>query len=180
MSVTAPGAGSKFGTYGAAGDDQWPGSVPGFWNGTTFVPVPTQVALDASVVATTAQAVLTVARLTAMLSGSILDATGTAIAPLYAVVNASAAGAGNLLVAATAGKRIRVLSYAFVSTGVNAINFLDGATAISGAMAFAANGGISAASGSAYGLLQTTAGNALNLQLSTAAQVSGHLVYVLV
>ena len=107
------------------------------------------------------------------------DGAGNLLTPLFAVISATTLGASNVIVAATATKRIRVLGYTLVCTVANTITWFDATTAISGAMAFAANGGASETT-TPLGLFQTTAGNGLNMTLSAATQVSGHIVYVLV
>lgn len=101
----------------------------------------------------------------------------TALVPKFASIDVATAG-DNTLVAAVTGKQLRVLSYALVAGGAVAVRWKSGAaTNLSGAMSFAANGGVAPA-WSPVGLLQTVAGDALVLNLSAAVQVSGHLVYV--
>lgn len=103
----------------------------------------------------------------------------TALTPQFASISCAAAG-DNTILAAVAGKTIRVLEYVLNVAGAVTVKFTSGAagTALSGAMALAANGGI----GGAFcpvGLFQALAPNtALVLNLSAAVQVSGHLVYV--
>lgn len=94
----------------------------------------------------------------------------------------NAAGTGNTtVVAATTGKRVVVTGYALVATGAVAVKFTDaaGGTNLTGAMALAANGGVSHAGAVATPVLQTSVGNALVLNASGAVQVSGHLSYYL-
>lgn len=99
--------------------------------------------------------------------------------PLYAAINVSTAG-DNTLVAAVAGKRIRVLSYTLVCSAVETVRFESGAggTALTGQMEFGANGG--AAVTCDHGLFETAAGALLNLELATGVNVDGHLTYVLI
>ena len=104
--------------------------------------------------------------------------TSNAPTVLYAKIDAATVGA-NLLVAAATGKIIRVVGFALVSAAANTVTMQSGSTALTGAMSFAANGGVSAPQSTA-GLFQTTAGAALNMSLGSAGQVSGWLVYQLV
>jgi hypothetical protein len=96
----------------------------------------------------------------------------------YAVVDAAALG-DNTLVAAVAGKRIRVLAFVLVGAGAVNAQFQSGAsgTALSGAMAFAASTVVPGTFNPA-GWLQTAVGALLNLNLSAAVGVRGMLTYV--
>lgn len=91
----------------------------------------------------------------------------------------SVAGSGdNTVVASVSAKQIKVVSYTFgVVTAVNTTWKSGAATTLSGAIPFAANGGIAISSRSNEPLLVTTSGQALVLNLSGAVQVSGHLSY---
>lgn len=93
-----------------------------------------------------------------------------------AVISTAALG-DTTLVAAVPGKRIKVIGYTIVSTAANAIKFRSGTTDITGAMALAANGGISSPSDRNTVEFQTAVGALLAINLSAATQVSGHLVY---
>lgn len=108
-------------------------------------------------------------------SSNIFDGE-TAVTPKFAVISASSSG-DNTIVAAVPGKKIRVLSYAFVSSGTVNAKWQSEATDISGLMYFIANTGIS----SGYnpkGHFQTVSGKALELNLSGAQAVGGHLNYI--
>jgi hypothetical protein len=85
----------------------------------------------------------------------------------------------NTLVAAVAGKKIRVLSLVLVSTGTTTVRFESGAggTELSGEMALAANVGFSTGY-SPVGHFETAAGSLLNMELSAAVSVDGWIVYV--
>jgi hypothetical protein len=87
----------------------------------------------------------------------------------------------NTLVAAVAGKRIRVLALYLMSVGSVLVRFesATGGTALTGQMTTAANVNISMPYNPA-GWFQTIAGELLNLELSAAVSVDGCLVYVLV
>lgn len=94
----------------------------------------------------------------------------------------SAASSGNnTLVAATAGHRIRVLSYTLVATSAVNAKFQSAAsgTDITGLMTMATGVPISPAF-QREGHFETVTGELLNLNLSGAVQVSGHLTYCLV
>lgn len=100
----------------------------------------------------------------------------------FAKVDATASGS-NEIVAAIAGKRIRVVGYSVVASGSVSITWQSAGTAISGAMALAANGAVASAvstlaPGGVFGVLQTEPGEALNLDMDSATAVGGHLVYV--
>lgn len=97
----------------------------------------------------------------------------------YAVIDLAASGT---VVAAVTGKRIRVVSYVLSAAGAVAITWKSGTTALSGAMTLATGIPLCAAPpealfGGLGGQLQTEPGEALNLTLSGAVQVSGHLIY---
>jgi len=101
----------------------------------------------------------------------------------YAVINASASGS-NTVVAAVVGRRIRVVHYLAIAAGDVTATWLSAATAISGPMAIPQNGGMAPSAGvsSPAGILgqfQTEVGEALNLSLSGAISVGGHLTYIL-
>lgn len=95
----------------------------------------------------------------------------------YAVINESTQ-ASNEIVAAVAGKKIRVVSVVLVCSAANVVTWQSAATAISGPMSFAANGGYALASEAP--LFETVAGEALNLLSGSAVQVSGHILYGLI
>lgn len=100
----------------------------------------------------------------------------------FAKIDASSSGS-NTIVAAVTGKKIRVLSYVIIAAGAVTAKWQSATTDISGGMALAANGGaapsVSVLSpGGTFGVLQTEPGEALNLNLSGAVSVGGHLVYI--
>lgn len=102
---------------------------------------------------------------------------GTIITPLFVSINVSTSG-DNSLIAAVTSKKIRVLAYSLVCDAAVAVRWYSGlaGTALSGAMSFGANGGISAPF-SPVGHFETAAATLLNLNLSSAVGVRGHLVY---
>lgn len=96
---------------------------------------------------------------------------------LFADIDAAASGT-NPVIAAVSGKSIRVMCYTVVAAADVTITWKSGSTAISGAMDLPAKGGASPAS--PLGMMQTAEGEALNLTLSGAVQVSGHVGYILI
>jgi hypothetical protein len=100
----------------------------------------------------------------------------TSITPKFATIDEASSG-DNQVVAAVAGKKIRVLSYVIVSSAANTCTWRDGTSPISGGMSLAANGGVSAPY-NPLGHFETTANTTLNLNLSAAQSVDGHLTYI--
>lgn len=108
----------------------------------------------------------------------------------YAVINASASG-DNVIVAAVAGKRIRVLGANFLSAGTVNATWKTGTAsagsnaALSGAYPLVAQAGMVLplspvdAGGHALAHMVTAVGEALNLNLSGAVLLAGSLVYEL-
>lgn len=99
----------------------------------------------------------------------------------YAAIDNAAATGNTTVVAATTGKRVVVVGYAIVASGAVAVKFTDGAggTNLTGAMALAANGGVSYAGDITTPALAASVGNALVLNAGGAVQVSGHIAYYL-
>lgn len=95
----------------------------------------------------------------------------------FAPIVASASGVTNL-VAAVATKKIRVMSYVLISNGAVNVKFQTHVTPtdLSGLLYLVANTGASASS--PYGLFQSVSGEALDLNLSGAVAVGGHLSYI--
>jgi hypothetical protein len=94
-----------------------------------------------------------------------------------AAINASSSG-DNTVVAAAAGKRYRVIGYTFLCASAVSVKWKNGASAdLTGAMPFAANGGITTPEFKEYGHFATSVGNALVLNLSGAVSVQGHVTY---
>ena len=101
---------------------------------------------------------------------------------LFVVISTASAG-DNTIIAADATKKIKVLSYSLVCDGAVTVQWKSGAaTALTGAMSIAANGGIVDGSGNSPGtqwLFETAANQALILNLSGAVGVRGRLTYFL-
>jgi hypothetical protein len=105
---------------------------------------------------------------------------------LSAVVAATTAGAGDtqIVAAPAAGYKIRVLGFSIVASaaGVNP-KFKSGATDKTGAMPFAANGGVSPATcnpESGAFLFECNAAEALNLNHAAAGTTGGFVTYQVV
>ena len=93
-------------------------------------------------------------------------------------VNASALGS-TAVVNAIAGKSIRVVSAAIVTTLANNVKFLSAATDISATWPLGANGGIVLPYND-HGWVQTAEGEALNINLSVATATGVHIEYIAV
>ena len=84
------------------------------------------------------------------------------------------------LVAAIAGRRIRVLGYLMVAAGAVTVKFQSASTDLTGAMTLATGVPNTAMGGNSLDVIpdvETAHGEALNLTLSGAVQVSGWLLY---
>jgi hypothetical protein len=102
------------------------------------------------------------------------------LTPIGVAFSVSATG-NTALVAAVAGKKIRVLGLTLISTAANTIDVRDGSsTSLSGPMDFAALGGIVEPFTAAGLYADGTVNTPLNINLSAAVKVAGHLKYVLV
>jgi hypothetical protein len=107
----------------------------------------------------------------------VLAAAGAGVGVVkYASVSVAASGS-NSLVALVSAKKIRVLGYVIVADGAVNVTFLSAAAAISGVMQLTAAGSGIASGYAPCGWFETTAGVALNLNLSAAVGVRGHLMY---
>lgn len=89
-----------------------------------------------------------------------------------------AANGVNEIVAAVTGKKIKVYSVVLVVTGAVTCEWSSAANKLSGCMSFAANGdGYAAAVNPPAFLMETVAGEALNLYLGAAVAVDGMIAY---
>lgn len=98
------------------------------------------------------------------------------------VAISTAASGNSILVAGVANKRIRVTGYAVVAAAAVNAKFQGTGSAtvdLTGALPLAANSGVVSSGGPAQ-QFAVAQGDALNINLSAAVQVSGHLTYVLV
>lgn len=119
-----------------------------------------------------------IGRVSASDETSTLYAGTTAITPSYAVISTSASGASTVVSAVTS-KKLRVLNYTLVANGAVNVKFQSssGPTDKTGLLYLAANGGVSSPD-SPRGLFETAAGSSLNINLSGAVAVGGHLSYI--
>lgn len=91
-----------------------------------------------------------------------------------------ATAATHELVAAVAGYKIKIVNLFIVSANDVAVTFKSATTALTGAMTVAKESNLSLQSGYPnYHLLETAAGEAFNMTLGGAVQVSGALAYIL-
>lgn len=96
-----------------------------------------------------------------------------------AVISATVGGAGDAtLVAAVAGKLIRVYGFYITSTAAAAVKFQSGTggTDLTGAMRIGVDGQLSDGF-CPVGLFETASGALLNLNISAAATITGYLLY---
>lgn len=113
----------------------------------------------------------------ALMTNVMHDGT-TALTPKYAAIDAASSG-DNTLVAAVAGKKIRVVSVFIVAAGSVNVRFEDGAagTALTGQMNLTTNSGFTLPF-NPVGWFETSINTLLNLELSGAVSVDGCLTYV--
>jgi hypothetical protein len=88
-----------------------------------------------------------------------------------------ASASSNTVIAAVAGEIIRVYRVLLVANAAANLTFQDGSTALSGAMALAANSPV-VLPNCGIPWYQTSPGNAFNILSSTGAQISGTLWYL--
>lgn len=100
----------------------------------------------------------------------------SSLTPKFAVITASASG-NTSVVALVAAKKIRVISYVVVTNATVNIKFQSNTTDKTGLLYLSANGGVSGAY-APTGHFETASGEALNINLSSAVAVGGHLTYV--
>lgn len=102
----------------------------------------------------------------------------TPLIPKFAVIDAATSG-DNTIVAAVAGKKIRVISVFLMAAGTVNTRFESGAsgTALTGQMNLVANVGF-VLPFNPTGWFETAAGSLLNLELSGAISTDGCLSYV--
>lgn len=116
----------------------------------------------------------------ATLDSTQMSSAGTIVTPHFALIDTASSG-DTQLVATDSTHKIRVLAYSLVCTAAVAVKFTKGSagTAVTGAMSFAANGGISAPF-CHVGHFETDTTHDLTINLSGAFGVRGHLTYVLI
>lgn len=104
---------------------------------------------------------------------------GTTSEIFHASINASSSG-DNTIVAAREGKRVVVLLYVIICSDAVDITWeSSGGTVLDGPCSFASNGG-AAPPYCEHGHFKTAKGEGLVLNLSSAVQVGGHILYGLI
>lgn len=98
---------------------------------------------------------------------------------LFAKVDTTASGDTQIVAAAGIGVKIKLLSCKLISNGTVSVKWRSGTTDLEGANPLAANSGyvLPASSPGQGHYLETAANTALNINLSGAVQVSGHISY---
>jgi len=96
----------------------------------------------------------------------------------FASISVSSSG-DNLVVAAVPGKKIKVLSCMGVASGAVSMKWRSNATDLSGAISISSGGGfvLPASSPGQGHYLETAINEPLNINLSSAVAVNGHLTY---
>jgi len=99
---------------------------------------------------------------------------------LFAKVDTASSG-DTQIVAADATKKIKLLSCKLISNGTVSVKWRSGTTDLEGASPLVANSGyvLPASSPGQGHYLETAVSSALNINLSGAVQVSGHISYYL-
>jgi len=100
-------------------------------------------------------------------------------AVLFNDIVASASG-NTAVVSAVEGMKIRVLGYTVVGAGAVNVKFKSGSTDLTGVLTIAGAGGGLTPGPSGLGHFETAKSEALNINLSDAVVVGGHLTYQLV
>lgn len=109
--------------------------------------------------------------------GQIIDEGGTTRTINRAFVTATLSGDTEVVAAQGAGVRIRVLAVTVVATLAVSVIFRSATTAITGTFPLAANGGF-VMSNNDHGWFQTTANQALNVNLSLGTSTGVQVVWI--
>lgn len=107
----------------------------------------------------------------------VSGATGQGKNLQFVPINTNTAGASQLIAAPGANLKIKVASYVVVAANAVTVKFQSGTTDLTGAMPFVANSGVVAPGQTSSHWFETAANQALNINLGSAIQVSGHLGY---
>lgn len=106
----------------------------------------------------------------------IIGGTVTDLAAKFAIIDLSSSG-DNDIVAAVTSKKLRVHQYVIVASSAVNVKWKDDTpTNLTGQMNLTASGGVSSAY-SREGLFETAAGKKLQINLSAAAGLKGHVMY---
>jgi len=109
--------------------------------------------------------------------GKLVDENGTTRTVFRSFADATASGDTEVVAAQGAGIRIRVLAYSFVSDASVTAKFRSATSSISSGKPVSANGGVVAAE-APHGWFQTSANQALNINLSGTANVGVDVIWV--
>lgn len=107
-----------------------------------------------------------------------MSSNGVALTAGFAVINAT--GTNNTLVSAVTNRKLRVLSYNFMSGVGNNVQFQSGTGAsnlLTGTYFVGSNGGL-VAPYNPIGWFETAASNLLNLKMASAQSVGGCITYL--
>jgi hypothetical protein len=96
----------------------------------------------------------------------------------HTVINAALLGNNTIQAAPGVGSRLRLVEIVFITTLANNITLLSGATALSGALPFAANTGINWSASTFLATIDCGGNEAFILNFSVATQVSGWIKFV--
>lgn len=161
-------------------------ALPAGDNNIGNVDIASSVALDVSAATVTVSATqldvddlaATADNVGAALMTNVMQNGTTALTPKFAAIDAASSG-DNTIVAAVAGKQIRVVSAFLMSAGELTVRFEDGAggTALTGQMNVTSYSGF-VLPFNPVGWFETSATTLLNLELSDAISVDGCLTYV--
>jgi len=97
----------------------------------------------------------------------------------HAIISHASSGDNTIVENTSSEKRVVVLNYILVAAGAVTAQWQDEGANLSGAMALAANGGVSATGSQEEPLMETAKGSDLQLNLGGAVAVAGHLTYEL-
>ncbi len=103
---------------------------------------------------------------------------GTPYEVKQAQINYATQTTPGAIVAAVTGKKIRVIAMHFVATGAVTVTWKSATTTICAAQSYAANGVVDVNWAPCGHLFETVAGEALNIVLGGAVQVSGVINYI--
>jgi hypothetical protein len=115
--------------------------------------------------------------ITAKLATDALQNGTTALTPKFASISCSSSG-DNTIVSSVASKKLRVLAYTLMASGSVNAKWRSNTTDKTGLLYLAGAGYGASPPFNPLGHFETAAGEALNLNLSGATAVGGHLTYV--
>ena len=114
-----------------------------------------------------------------MLVGDRVSINGRELSPMRATFDENTI-ATHEVVAAVAGKKLRVVSALLGSAGSNTAIWKSDSTVISPAFPLSADSGYVLPEAPVLGHFETAAGEPLQLELTAAERVAGHLTYLVI